>query len=92
MDVRQVDIASVAELRSWLASWLSQELKVPVEKIDPAAPFTRYGLDSVAAVSLAVELEDQLDREISPATLWQYTTIDALADHLVNPDNPPPAE
>jgi acyl carrier protein len=54
-----------------------------VTQIDPRQPLRNQGLDSLLATELAQVLGDRLDTGV-PATLaWNYPTIEAVADHLL---------
>jgi acyl carrier protein len=69
-------------LREWLMHHLSKCLKTPRNRLDADAPFTRYGLSSLDAVTLVLELEEQLEIELPPTLLWDYPTINKCAAHL----------
>ena len=43
-----------------------------------------YGLDSRNAVQISGALEKIVDRRLSPAMLFDYSTIDDLSDHLAS--------
>lgn len=45
-------------------------------------PFANYGLDSVQSVGIAAEIEDWLQRPLSPTLLWDYPSIDQLSEYL----------
>jgi len=70
-------------IQAWLASNIAERLRVNPQDIDVQQPFSRYGLDSVAAVSLSGELGDWLGRKLSPTLVYDYPTIEALVPHLV---------
>lgn len=70
------------EIRAWLVEHLSQELKLPVERISPSAALESFGLDSVVANSLVGQFSDWLGFRITPAIIVEYPTIDAVARHL----------
>src|SRR5262249_52899012 len=48
------------EIQKWLVAHVSQRLAVEAGQIDIHEPFSRYGLDSIAAVSLSGTLEKWL--------------------------------
>lgn len=82
-------------IKKWLASRISERLSVNPEEIDASLPFTRYGLDSKEAIIIASEMEDWLGRQLSPALVYEYPTIDALSrflagEHIGSP-SPRPA-
>lgn len=57
-------------------------LGTPIEKLDPREPFASFGLDSLAAVTLAADLEKYLGRPVPPTVVWDYSTPQLLAAHL----------
>ncbi len=69
-------------LRAWLIEQLSALLDVPPALIDPRLPFSHYGLDSLLALELLGKLEQVLERQLAPALLWEYPTIEALTRYL----------
>ena len=69
-------------VREWLVDHLSKTVKTARERLDADAPFARYGLNSLDAVTLVMDLEDQLGVELPPTLLWDYPTINKCAAHL----------
>jgi acyl transferase domain-containing protein/acyl carrier protein len=85
--------ASAEVIQAWLVSKLSERLGIDAQDIDIREPFASYGLGSTEAVSLAGELAAWLGRKLSPALVYEYPTIEALARYLAGLSNPgPPAE
>ncbi len=72
-----------AKIQGWLVSYLAELLEIDSDEIDVTIPFDRYGLDSSALVGLTGDLEDWLGRELDPTLLYDYPTIDALVQHLI---------
>lgn len=70
-------------LTTWLAERIALYLKRQPADIDPDVPLAEYGLDSIAALSLCGDIEDEFDLVIEPTAAWDYPTIHALAGHLV---------
>ena len=70
------------EVLAWLTSKFATWLEVPAEELDPRRPISSYGLDSISAVTLSVELEEELDIELDTAVLWDRPTLEGLAEHL----------
>src|SRR6185369_10489957 len=58
-------------LAPWLRRRVAGKLGIAESEIDPGAPLTRYGLDSLAAVELAHEIETGLGVELSLAVLLE---------------------
>ena len=73
---------SAAQIKTWLKTRLAHHLQVVPAEVDPHCPFSSYGLDSAAAVSLSGELEEWLQQQLSPTLIYDYPTIAQLAQHL----------
>lgn len=71
-------------LRDWLVTELARRLGCPASEVDTTKPFDAFGLDSRNAVQLSGALEKVVRRRLSPAILFDYSTIDELTDHLTN--------
>jgi acyl-CoA synthetase (AMP-forming)/AMP-acid ligase II/acyl carrier protein len=71
-------------IRAWLLSRLADLLQLRPAEIDTRIPIAQYGLDSVRAVTVSVELQDWLAVRLPPTLLWDYPTIDALSDYLAS--------
>ncbi|MFH0341943.1 MAG: acyl carrier protein [Chromatiales bacterium] len=69
-------------IETWLARWVSDELKIVLTSIDRRKSLFFYGLDSVTAIGLSSDLEVWLGRQLPPALAWNYPTIETLAQHL----------
>ena len=69
-------------IQAWLVERIAQQLQKDSELINIHDPFDRFGLDSIALVSISGELEDWLGQPVSPTLLYSYPTISALGDHL----------
>jgi acyl carrier protein len=70
-------------LTTWLAERIALYLKRQPDGIDADVPLAEYGLDSVAALSLCGDIEDDFDLVIEPTAAWDYPTVNALAGHLM---------
>ncbi len=71
-----------AEIQRWMQKTIGDELNVAGESLDPTEPFTSYGLDSIAAFTLTLDLADWLERDLPASLLWEYPTIAELAEFL----------
>jgi acyl carrier protein len=75
-----------ARLQEWLCAHLAVQLEVPEGRVDPKAPMSAYGLDSLKAVAMLTDIEEHVGFEIDPSALWDYPTVEAftrfLADRL----------
>jgi acyl carrier protein len=69
-------------IAAWLVSKITEHLKISNNEIDIREPFSVYGLDSISIVNLSGQLENWLGCRVSPTVLYDYPTIEALAQHL----------
>ncbi|MBR8834203.1 MAG: SDR family NAD(P)-dependent oxidoreductase [Stigonema ocellatum SAG 48.90 = DSM 106950] len=70
------------EIAAWLVNQIAEILQLSTEKIDLKQPLAVYGLNSVKAVSIAAELEKWLGISIAPTIVYDYPSIQALADYF----------
>ena len=66
-----------------LLEFLSGALDIAVEGIDVGVPFSDYGLDSILGVSFVKHINDALGLSLNTAVIFDYTSIERLAAHLV---------
>lgn len=74
----------VEAIQTWLIHQLADVLSLDPATVDVTKPLTRYGLDSIDAVTLVADLEDWLDLELPSTLLWDYPTIAKAATYLVD--------
>jgi acyl carrier protein len=75
--------ASRSEIVAWLIDWIAKEMEMPTAEIDTGHSLLDYSMSSVTATILVGDLEDWLDLTLSPTLVWDYTSIDAMTDHLL---------
>ncbi|WP_008314018.1 acyl carrier protein [Leptolyngbya sp. PCC 6406] len=80
----QVATSPVEAIQVWLVNQLADVLSLDPNTVDVTQPLTRYGLDSIDAVTLVGDLEDWLDLELPSTLLWDYPTIAKAATYLVD--------
>ncbi|MGW1915856.1 acyl carrier protein [Streptomyces sp. NPDC002076] len=73
---------TVTRLREWLTERMAVYLRQNPADIGPQVPLATYGLDSVIALSLCGDVEDEFGIVLDPTVAWDYPTIEELADHL----------
>lgn len=73
---------TAAKIQAWLVSYLAAELEIEPDQIDVKTLFDGYGLDSSAALAMTGDLEDWLGFEIEPTVVYDYPTIETLAQYL----------
>ncbi|HEX5751790.1 MAG TPA: amino acid adenylation domain-containing protein, partial [Archangium sp.] len=74
--------ASPGELMAWLRAIAAARLRVRLEELEPAEPLTRQGLDSLAAVELAHEIERALGVVLPMEALLRGPTLEELVQQL----------
>ena len=75
---------SVGKIRDWLRNRLAERLRCEPSRIDIRQPLATYGLTSRDAVEMSAELERRFERTFLPTLLYDYPTVDRLADFLAN--------
>ena len=76
---RTQQLTKLAEIESWLVSYLAEILEVEVEKIDITTPLEEYGLDSKTGLGMIADLEDEFDCEIDPSLVYESPSLKSLA-------------
>lgn len=71
------------DVAAWLIEWIANELEMPAAEIDTGHSLLDYSMSSVTATILVGDLEDWLDLRLSPTLVWDYPSIDAMTDHLL---------
>ena len=71
-----------AEIQRWMQDKIGAALNVAGDSLDPAEPITSYGLDSIAAFTLTLDLSEWLERDLQASLLWEFPTIAELARFL----------
>jgi acyl carrier protein len=75
------------KVETWLGNWLHQKLKVNPATIQTSQSFADFGLDSIFAVELAQDIADWSGIPVEATIVWNYPTIDSLAEYLANQIN-----
>ncbi len=83
LDDVMVETSPVQAIQSWLVSKLAEQLSLDTKTINVGEQLTRYGLDSIDAVTLVGDLEDWLELELPSTLFWDYPTIQKSAEYLV---------
>lgn len=79
-----VEKLTVEQLRGWLRDWVATTTGLPLEEITGSKPMENFGLSSRDAVVLSGELENLLEVQLDATITYEYPTIDALAQRLVD--------
>jgi acyl-CoA synthetase (AMP-forming)/AMP-acid ligase II/acyl carrier protein len=78
-----VELDRAAErIEAWMLEWLIARLGIEVADISRDRPFAELGVDSLTAVELSHELEEQFGVPLPPIVAWNYPTPAALSRYL----------
>ncbi|CAL9449812.1 acyl carrier protein [Streptomyces griseomycini] len=71
------------DVKNVLTEAVAAEAGIPAGELATDQPFTSYGLDSMAALSVGMEVEDACGLSDLPVDLlWDHPTVDTLAEAL----------
>jgi myxalamid-type polyketide synthase MxaE and MxaD len=73
---------TVEQIQDWIVTRVSALAELPPDEVDVNAPLARLGLDSVALVTLAFDLEKWLGYRFRSNPLNDHPTIAALSRFL----------
>jgi acyl carrier protein len=82
LEEQTTEITPTQALQNWLIEKLAEQLSLDAKTIDVTQPLTRYGLDSIDAVTMVGDLEDWLDMELPSTLFWDHPTIEKSAHYL----------
>ncbi|WP_274910624.1 SDR family NAD(P)-dependent oxidoreductase [Streptomyces sp. WZ-12] len=60
-------------------------LGIPADRIDPSAPLTDYGLDSILVLQLTNALREDFGPDVPATLLFDVPSVDGLASHFAGP-------
>ncbi|MEA2491330.1 MAG: polyketide synthase PksM, partial [Acidobacteriota bacterium] len=69
-------------IRRIITGALTEALKLDPSTVRNDEPFADYGVDSIVGVNLVTTINEQLQIELETTKLFEYTTIDQLAEHI----------
>jgi acyl carrier protein len=61
---------------------LAEAVRMDTAMIQKDAPFTDYGLDSIISVSFVRAINETLELELEPVTLFEYSTVGQLSEYI----------
>lgn len=71
-----------ASIRAALVGWLRREIRASAETLSEETPFTSFGLDSIGAATVALDIQKATGVRVSPEAIYQHPTLAQLADHV----------
>ncbi|MFD2419410.1 acyl carrier protein [Amycolatopsis pigmentata] len=81
---RTYEVPTAEGMIAWLTGAVARYAERPEAEIDPDAPLSDYGLDSVAAFAVITEIEDAFDVLPDVTVVWDYPSIRKLASFLTD--------
>ncbi len=72
----------IEAIENWLVNRISQRLQIEPTEINRQEPLASYGLDSLQVIEMSAELEAWLQRPVMPTIVYDYPTVEALAQRL----------
>lgn len=83
-DMPSQQMTPVEAIQHWLVAQLAEQLSLDASTISVSEPLTRYGLDSIDAVTMVGDLEDWLELELPSTLFWDHPTIGQSAQYLAD--------
>jgi acyl carrier protein len=74
--------ATADAIRDWIVARIAILTGVPPAEIDVGAPLCRHGLDSIALIALASDLEKRLGYRFRENPVDASTTIESLSRYV----------
>jgi thioester reductase-like protein len=71
------------ETSGWLKKQIADLLNIPVDKIDPKARLTRYGMDSITAMAITALVEDALGFPVPEYLMEICSSIEELESFML---------
>lgn len=71
--------AGSRDVLTWLTERVATYLRRSPQDIDTSVPLADYGLDSLTALAITADIEDEFEVAVDDALTWDHPTIDALA-------------
>jgi acyl carrier protein len=70
------------DVREWLTERIAYFLGTAPQDIAPDAHLVEIGLDSVYALTLCGDVEEQFGIVVEATLAWDHPTVDALTTHI----------
>lgn len=71
-------------IRRLLVERLARTLRVSAADLSPSVAFSDLGVDSITGSTFATQIGEELGVELNAAALYDFTSIERLADHLLD--------
>jgi acyl-CoA synthetase (AMP-forming)/AMP-acid ligase II len=74
------DIVDLVRLEAWLLTWIHEQLKVPLNRIDVSRPITAYGLTSMKAIVLQQDFLEKYGVSFPPYLFFEKNSLRQLCE------------
>jgi acyl transferase domain-containing protein/NAD(P)-dependent dehydrogenase (short-subunit alcohol dehydrogenase family)/acyl carrier protein/SAM-dependent methyltransferase len=71
-----------AYIEAQIIETVARVIKIEKQEIDPEAPYSDFGVDSILAVSIITGLNESLKIELQATDLFNYSTVRMLSQHV----------
>ena len=79
----EVSTREFESIVQFLRKHIVDRIKIPEAELTNDADLSGLGVTSLDAVLISGEIEDHYNVEVDPIIMFQYKTINAVAEHLV---------
>ena len=73
---------TTTEIEQWLVGRVVAYGKIQADAFTVDTPLAELGLDSVYALTLCGDIEDEYELEVDPTIVWDHPTIRELAEGI----------
>ncbi|MEV5071090.1 acyl carrier protein [Microbacterium sp. LMI12-1-1.1] len=73
---------TATEIEQWLVGRVVAYGKMQADDFTVDTPLAELGLDSVYALTLCGDIEDEFELEVDPTIVWDHPTIRELAEGI----------
>jgi acyl-CoA synthetase (AMP-forming)/AMP-acid ligase II/acyl carrier protein len=77
-----IDARQPAHVKQFLIERVAFYLERPIDDVDPTVPLAECGVDSVSAMSMCGDVEDQFEINVDPTMVFDYPTIVDIAAYV----------
>ncbi|XYI03831.1 type I polyketide synthase [Sorangium sp. So ce1128] len=85
----EMTLQTAEQIQGWLVARVADRKEIDARTVDPRERLSRYGVSSLEATSLLVELARALGRPLSPTLVWEHPTLESLARSLAGEASAP---
>lgn len=72
------------QVSAWLAKYISKRCNIPESDVGEDTPFDEFGIDSLLAVTMTADMEEQFGLHLIPTAIFEFNTIRLLLDAVVS--------